>query len=199
MVDVQDILPRERCAGRLIYLMRHAAVDVAPETPPRAWRLSQQGRSDALALARSESWSGVGAIWSSGEAKAQETAQIISAEIGVRTAVEEALGELRFDAGYLSKADFELRVGNYLEGADDVDFEPYAEARDRIVSCISDLCLRTEGHLAVVSHGRIITVLLSHLLNRRLGRREWGEIGFPDLTVLNLETRMVSRGFATLW
>jgi broad specificity phosphatase PhoE len=49
--------------------------------------------------------------------------------------------------------------------------------------------------VAVVSHGRILTVLYSYLLGHRLGEKEWQSISLPDLSVINLETNTVESGF----
>jgi broad specificity phosphatase PhoE len=139
---------------------------------------------------------GVATIYHSHEIKARETAEIIAEVNGVRTVAVADLRELKFHGGFVPLDEFKRRVGAYLEGANDPDFEPYAEATERIVRCVQGLAAREQGRpFVVVTHGRIIAALYSWLFGRRLTRAEWGSIGFPDLSVVDLSTRKVVRGF----
>lgn len=180
---------------RLLYLVRHAAPLADPRLPPHTWGLSSQGREDAAAIARVTEWTNITTIWSSAEPKARETARIIADAVGAAVRIDEDLGELRFDAGFLPEEEFMERVGSFLDGADDSDFEAYGDALRRITSCISRLGRREGGALAVVSHGRILTVLLGHLLGHPAGSHVWRAMRLPDLAVLDLRQGAVVRPF----
>ncbi len=180
---------------RRLYLIRHASPEIDARVPARQWCLSAQGRRDAEALGRRLSLD-VARIWSSDEPKALETATILAAGPGAGTAVHADLREVAFASGILPQAEFRRRVQAYLDGADDPAFEPYEAARQRIMRCLAEICRTDDGDVAVVSHGRIITVLLSGMLGRRLGGRVWSRIGMPDVTLLDLESGDAVSGFA---
>lgn len=192
---LKEMVGSERLAGRRVHLIRHASPEIDPGLPAVEWGLSPKGRRDARALAVRMGLSAT-RIWSSGEPKARETAAILAEDAGVAAAVHADLGEVAFRAGFLAQAEFARRVARYLEGSADPGFEPYSEAQRRIMGCVAELCLAEEGDLALVSHGRIITVLLSEILGRRLGAAEWSRIGMPDWTLLDIERGVALAGFA---
>lgn len=190
MIGIRRMDPR----GLLV--IRHASPKIEPDVPPDAWHLSTKGHRDTWRLADKLQLASH-RIWSSEEPKAKETAAILAASSRCEVAVHRDLREVRFDAGFLSRQDFEARVASYLEGAGDPAFEPYAAAQRRIVACVEELGRLEEGDLVIVSHGRIITVLLSAVLGRRLGAPAWRQIRMPDWTLLDLGKGEAVAGFAT--
>lgn len=179
-----------------LYVIRHSLVHVDPQVSPENWRLSEEGIVAAHKLALQEQLDGVECIWHSPEKKAKETAQIIADTHHLNMRAEPDLRELKADIGFLEKADFQKRVGDYLEGQADSDFEDYQESVSRITACINGMVKESGGNpAALVSHGRILSVFYAHLLGRHLRRKEWLSIGFPDLSVLNTESWTVERGF----
>ncbi len=181
--------------SRRLYVVRHASPTIDEEKPPRAWQLSEQGRREAYELGHRVGLGPV-RIWTSDEPKAVETASIMASLSGGPTAVHAGLREVSFAARILPQAEFRERVGAYLDGTADPAFEPYDEARHRVTRCLEEIMDVEEGDIALVSHGRIITVLLGAILDRRLGSRLWARIGMPDFTVLDLERRVALGGFA---
>ena len=179
-----------------LYAVRHAQVAIRPEVPPEQWHLSPEGLTAARNLATEHPWHGVTGIWHSPQPKTAQTAKTIAAALGLPTQAADGLAELTMDTGYLGTAEFEYRVGAYLEGADDPVFEPYVAAQARILACVRDIVARAQGRsVAIVSHGRILTALFSALCASRLGREAWKSIRLPDLSVVDLDAGTVERGF----
>jgi 2,3-bisphosphoglycerate-dependent phosphoglycerate mutase len=171
-------------------------VNVDPQVPPSQWRLSPDGIKDARELALRETWGDVNIVFHSPEPKAVETAKVIAEVIGASLRVEPDLRELAMNTGFLTTEEFDRRVGAYLEGAIDDAFEPYSEAQERIVTCVNRLVRQANGQsIALVSHGRILTVFFSAILKKRLGYVEWKSIRLPDLSVVDSDTWKVERGF----
>ncbi|MHB1682576.1 MAG: histidine phosphatase family protein [Bacilli bacterium] len=61
---------------------------------------------------------------------------------------------------------FQSWHGAYLSGFNNPEFEDWGRAMNRIVDCIQGILSEANGSSeAVVSHGRILSVLFSHLLS----------------------------------
>lgn len=178
-----------------LYIVRHAQVNINFSVPSTEWRISEDGIRGTRKLVLSERWSTVHRIYHSPEPKAVATADIISEMTGIPTIVMDELHELRIPT-IQSTEEFILRVGAYLEGFPDPEFEEWAQATDRIVGCVGRITNEANGYsVAMVSHGRILTVLFSYLFKRRMTVKEWQSIRLPDLSVIDLETWTVERGF----
>lgn len=178
-----------------LYIVRHAQTTIDFGIPSTQWHISEGGMRETRELVLSENWSGVHRIYHSPEPKAVATADIISEMTGIPTSVMDELHELRIPTIQPTEA-FLLRVGAYLEGFPDPEFEEWAQATDRIVSCVRRITHEANGcSVAMVSHGRILTVLFSYLLKRRMTLKEWQSIRLPDLSVIDPETWAVKRGF----
>ena len=183
-----------------LFAVRHAQVLVEPRIRPEAWRLSEAGFASARALARRPEWADadLAAIHHSPQPKTAQTAAAIRREwtSAVPAFAEPDLAELRMDGGFLGAEAFEARVGHYLEGGRDPAFEDYGRAQERIVGGVRRILSAAGGRsVAIVSHGRILTVLFSALCGVRLGRPEWKSIQMPDLSVVDLDAETVTHGF----
>lgn len=179
-----------------LYVIRHSEVLVQPELAPEQWRLSDAGRILAKTLSEEEQWSDVRLVYHSPQPKAQETASILAGEIGVPVKEVQGLQELSMNTGFLSPAEFRQRVGDYLSGRPDPDFEKYGEAMLRIVGTFQDIVRELNGSSGVVvSHGRILSVFFSYLLGRRITVDEWQSMKFPELSVIDINTWRIERGF----
>ena len=185
--------------GRRLLLVRHATPHVDAGVPAGRWHLSVRGRQEAQSLAMDVRLQ-LPRIWSSPESKAQETATFLAALSGAEVAVHDGLREVGFRQGLLPEAEFRRRVASYLDGGADPDFEPYDVARQRILLCLAEIAGLEGGggDIALVSHGRILTVLVSALLGRRLGGRLWSRIGMPDYAWFDLEHGVALAGFAAV-
>ncbi|MDB5084168.1 MAG: hypothetical protein JWN30_1054 [Bacilli bacterium] len=179
-----------------LYVIRHAQVEIDPNVPAQEWPLSKEGERSTLELIAAESWPDVSTIYHSPEPKAEQTATIIADALSLKMESHLALRELQINTGFLSSAEFEHRVGAFLEGCPDPDFEDYELAGNRIEQGVKDIVRRAGGvSTAIVSHGRILTVWFSRLKGRRLTAAEWKSIKLPDLAVIDVDTWTVKSGF----
>jgi len=63
---------------------------------------------------------------------------------------------------------------------------------------VTDILRESAGKaVMVVSHGLVITVLYSYLIGPGLDPNGWKSLKMPDLSVIDLDTCMVERGFYT--
>ncbi|MBS7529003.1 histidine phosphatase family protein [Hazenella sp. IB182353] len=171
-------------------MIRHAPVEVDPDQPAAEWKCSEVGKKLTLELIDSVRWEDIHVIYHSPEIKAQQTAKIIANELGVRMYVRTSLREVEARIGFLPINQFIARVGDYLEGYPDPDFEDYDQAVARFHQSICEIV-----SAAIVSHGRILTAWYSYLLGSRLSRKDWQSIGLPDLSVVHTDTWQVKQGF----
>ncbi len=178
-----------------LYIVRHAQVNVDFSIPSTEWHISEDGIRATRDLVFSESWHGVRYIYHSPESKAVATAEIINEMTGIPTRMMDDLHEL-FIPTIHPADEFVRRVGAYLEGFPDPEFEDWRQAMDRIVGCVHKITKEANGSsVAIVSHGRILTALFSYLFKRRMTMKEWQSIQLPDLSVINIDTWTVERGF----
>lgn len=178
-----------------LYVVRHSQVNTDFSVPSSEWRISEDGIRATKDLAVSENWEGVYGIYHSPEPKAVETARIIGKFTGTPVKAMEDLHELRIPAISPAK-EFVRRVGAYLDGFPDPEFEDWEHATQRIIGCVQKIISEAQGRsVAMVSHGRILTVLFSHILRRRMSVTEWQSIRLPDLSVIDSDTWTVERGF----
>ena len=178
-----------------LLVIRHAAVHVDYAVPPARWELSELGRRQAQDLASNAPWQGIVRIYHSAELKAAATAEIISHQTGIPTACARDLGELAMPV-ILSRDEYLRRLERYFAGADDEEFEPWTAATRRIVQGVQDIVAGCPGQsVAIVSHGRILTVFFSYLLRRRLTLADWQSIALPDWSVVDTQMWTVESGF----
>lgn len=179
-----------------LYLIRHSEVIVESGTAPEQWHLSETGRKKAAALAEYEHWTGVHTVYHSPQPKTKETAAFICAHTGAAAKEMAGLGEVWMNGGFLEHEHFVQRIGDYLRGTNEDDFESFTAATDRIVTSILHIVRQLNGEsAAIVSHGRILSVFFSYLLGRRVTVEEWQSMRFPELSVIDVNTWRIERGF----
>lgn len=178
-----------------LYVVRHASVHVDFGVPSSEWVISEDGIRATRDLVLTEPWSEVRHIYHSPEPKAAVTARIIGDLTGIQTTVVDALHELRIPT-INPHDEFVRRVGLYLAGFPDPEFEDWDMATNRIVDAVQNIIRLANGSsVAMVSHGRILTVLFSYWLKRRMTVDAWRSIRLPDLSVVDMDTWQVDRGF----
>ena len=181
-------------AGRRLLLVRHAEPVVDLNVAAPLWHLSGRGRLAAAAMA--PHLPHVRAVWSSQEPKALETAHILAEAWDEAVWVHPDLAEARLALGPLEQEEFARRVRRYLDGFEEAADEPRAQAKERVVAAVRHILGEGPSDVAVVSHGRILTLLLEGLLGRPLGARHWERIAMPDWTLLDSDRWTVLAGFA---
>ncbi|MEX2158809.1 MAG: histidine phosphatase family protein [Dehalococcoidia bacterium] len=176
-----------------LYLVRHAAVVVRPETSSRHWHLSPEGRAAAEALAREPYWPSIALVYSSAEVKAIATAQRIAAPHELAIRIERALGEVERP---WTNAVYEDLVRRYLAGEPVEGWEPRDAALGRVRSCI-DAIVTIGEDAAVVSHGLALTLYVSDLLDldADASYELWRSIRFPDVAIVDPQARRAEKAF----
>jgi broad specificity phosphatase PhoE len=175
---------------RRVYLVRHAAPAVRPDTPSREWTLSDAGIAEAQALAvRAATW-GLRAVYSGDEPKMRGTALILgeASQAQVQVHIVDAFNETRVGRWIANSDEFNELVRAVFQG----------DPLPRGVESGDEAAARFEGGLriieqgpfpaAVVSGGRVLT---SYLARRRRGIEDafafWRGIPFPGWTSIDLD------------
>ena len=141
-----------------IYLIRHGEtasnanrVVQLPATP-----LSERGVAQAERLGRRLAGGGITRILSSDYARAQMTAERISAATGIEIEIEETLRERNF--GDLRGRSYSELGDIFAEGYEPPggeSWEAFFERADRSWEIVKRVAAETDGHLAVVTHGLV--------------------------------------------
>src|SRR5436190_4501965 len=112
----------------MLWLVRHATVELRLDRPASTWELSEEGRADAEALARR--LAPVARVVSSPEPKAVATADPLARLSGVGIELDEGLREVKRAANAPTYEAHREAVRRYLDGEDVDGWEP----RDRALT-----------------------------------------------------------------
>lgn len=152
----------------MLWLVRHAAVEVDPAVPPHEWRLTAEGRAAAEELAAR--LPSVARVVSSDEAKAVATAEPIARANRVELAFDERLREVRRERALPDYETHRAAVRNYLAGEPVDGWEPREQASARIREAVAGL-----DRAAVVTHATVLALLLGWSFER------WEALRLPDV------------------
>jgi broad specificity phosphatase PhoE len=184
------------CRMTKLYVVRHAEIRLDVDVPPDKWELTDSASSAVVNMLNGISVDSIDRIYYSPLLKASQTADIISNIYGIVKVERDCLREVERHFSYVDHGTFTRYVEKYLSGHDDGNFEKYYDVTERIVSCVMDILRESAGKsVMVVSHGVVITVLYSHLIGTTLDPNGWKTLKMPDLSVIDLDTGMVERGF----
>ncbi|MBA2297458.1 MAG: histidine phosphatase family protein [Actinobacteria bacterium] len=172
---------------RRLVLVRHAPVRLDPETPPRLWELTDEGRAAAERLARLDVFRGVEALVTSPEPKARATAAPIAVTGGYELRVDHGLREAERGAAPVDDRDgFVAQVDAWYGGTPVPGWEERDVAAARIVGAVARLRDELRGDLVLVSHGTVLSLYLAWLLGReRVDLAEWEAIPLPAFVVVD--------------
>ena len=162
----------------LVRYLTHPEVAIDPAGPITGWSLSQTGQTRVAALARSDALRGTGAVASSNEIMALETAQPLAACLQCPLEVHPGLHENdRSATGYLPPAEFEAMADRFFAEPESSirGWESARAAQSRILAAVG-ACLdlhRAQGHgdLLIVGHGGVGTLLYCALAGLPIDRR----------------------------
>ena len=155
-------------ANAYIWLIRHSAVVVQPETPARDWRLSADGRFRCHLLAQAMNASPIlpTRIVTSEEPKARETGAILADLWRVPWQPAPGLHEHdRHGVPFLDKAAFETAVHQFFTRPDSLVWgrETAVAARKRIETAVhTQRQTFPDDTLAIVTHGTVLSLLVHH-------------------------------------
>jgi broad specificity phosphatase PhoE len=168
-----------------ITYVRHAMPAVTEGVHSSEWHLDEATRAAAEIWAgRLEVGDGIGALVSSTEPKALETAAAIADRWG-STVVEEPrlreAGRPWIGTGYRAVAH------RYLRGEVPEGWEPHGEVADRVGAAVTDaMALASDGPAVVVSHGLALSLHLGDRLGADFDRETfWSRLAFPDAWALD--------------
>ena len=151
---------------------------------PSEWHLDDASRRAARALAEGlEVGEGIGALVTSTEPKAVETAEEVAARWSASGEEDDRLREAVrpwIGPGYRAMAHRYLR-GEALE-----DWEPHTEVASRVTAAVDDAVARSGGGaVVVVTHGLALCLHLGDRLGSEFDRESfWSRLAFPDAWVL---------------
>ena len=161
---------------RHLVFVTHPNVVVDPDLPVPRWPLSARGR-ERMRLGLALPWvRSVSAVYCSTEQKALDGARILARHCALPVVAIEALGENdRSATGFLPPPVFEQMADRFFaEPAVSVrGWERAVDAQARIVQAVRSIVLadRSDGVIAIVSHGAVGTLLYCHLAGEPIDRR----------------------------
>ena len=161
--------------ARDIYFITHPDVVVDPQTPVPDWALSQRGIA-RMRAGLAQPWiAQLKAVYSSAERKARDAAGVICERLGSPLRVVPDLAEVdRSATGYLPHAEHEATADAMFANPDVSarGWETARHAQARIVAAVEELIStdRTQGGIAIVSHGAVGAFLLCYLQNQPIAR-----------------------------
>ena len=161
---------------RTLYLITHPNVVISRDVPVPRWPLSELGKQRMRAGLRQPWVRDIAAIYCSTEQKAIDGAAILAQHLALPFHEVEALGENdRSATGFLPPDEFE-RVADEFFSSPELSvrgWERAIDAQSRIVRAVARIAEtdKTQGAIAIVSHGAVGTLLYCHLAGEPIDRR----------------------------
>ena len=183
-----------------LIIISHPEVAIDPAVPITEWGLNAVGHKRATEFASSEVLSNVTQIWTSGERKARETAEILAAPRALPVNCNLSLGENdRSATGYLPRDDFEAAADAFFAQPDTSHrgWETAVEAQRRIHRAVTEIVqTHHAGDLAIATHGAVGTLLWCALsdcsIDRKYDQPSQGHFWQADLATLKPDSGWVS-------
>jgi broad specificity phosphatase PhoE len=156
-----------------VHFLTHPEVTIEADVPVIDWSLSDRGRQRAVLA--NPALTGVRALFSSPEVKAEQAAHLIGQELGLELTLVGGLAELdRRSTGYLAEPDFWANYDEFLARPSHSarGWETAEDAQRRIVDTVRSLVAEvagdpsvevSQGEIALMSHGGVGALLLCHL------------------------------------
>lgn len=185
-----------------LLLIKHARPVVAPRIPADQWTLGDEGRAACAPLAEALRASSPGAIVASEEPKAEQTAQIVGAALGVPVRTAPDLHEHdRSNVPHLDNREFiSLMALLFAEpGRRVLGRESADEACDRFAAAVDQaIAQATETPLAIVTHGTVIALFAQRRagvadpfqLWRRMAQPSYLVLEYPQWKVVEVRERI---------
>jgi broad specificity phosphatase PhoE len=171
-------------AAAPITYVRHAMAAVEEGVDPADWHLGEATREQARTWAdRLEVGEGIGALVSSTEPKALETAVAIAERWPAEVREDDRLREATrpwIGTGYRALAH------RYLRGEAHEGWEPQAAVAERIAGAVGDARDAAAGAaVVIVTHGLALSIHLGDRLGADFDRESfWSRLAFPDAWAL---------------
>jgi broad specificity phosphatase PhoE len=175
----------------VLHLVRHGRPVVERDRPAHEWELDPAGYDDIWALRESGRLPTHAAWFSSPEAKALATAELLTdGQIGVVDGLRE---HRRESAEWLPDFDDAVRRAFAVPQAVAVPgWEPLAACRDRLLRAVEPILAACgDDDVVLVGHGTAWTLLVAELSGAEPDLARWRALAMPDLLVVE---RLRSRG-----
>ena len=152
---------------RTLILIRHSAVKSDPGKPAHEWALSAEGRSRCYELAAELERYDPAVFVTSAEPKAVETGRLLAEALDRPWTTAAGLHEheRRSTPYFDDPAAFETAVAQFFARPGELVLgeETAAQARSRFISAVDAVLTDyPTGKVAIVAHGTVITLFLSH-------------------------------------
>jgi broad specificity phosphatase PhoE len=162
--------------SRLFHFISHPNVVVDPAVPVPRWPLSEVGKARMIEGLKQPWIPEVAAIYSSAEQKAIDTARILASHLSIDFSQKEDLGENdRSSTGFLRPDEFEVVADEFFANPEKSvrGWERAADAQHRIIRAVKLIEQQDQsvGHIAIVSHGAVGTLLYCYLTGEPISRR----------------------------
>jgi len=173
----------------MLILVKHAKPVVDPELSPSRWRLSDEGRESCGRLSAALRPFAPAAFFTSPQPKAMETAALVAPSFGTSAVPRDALRE-HDETGapfFHTEAEFAQAIREFFARPNERVFgaESAQEALTRFTAEVEGLLSERDGTVAVVSHGRVISLLVAS--RTQLDPFEiWQELTLPSFVVLDM-------------
>lgn len=176
-------------ATQRLWLIRHAAPQIDPNVPAAQWRLSDEGQHACAELAERLRGQPINTLIASHEPKAQHTAAILAAHLGLPWRSADGLHEHERDqVGFLAPEQFQAAITALLTRPHEPTFgrETGEQARQRFERAIlREHAAQPTNDLAIVAHGTVITLLVAaHQPIDAVAF--WRSLRMPDIITLSL-------------
>jgi broad specificity phosphatase PhoE len=161
---------------RTLYLITHPNVVISRHVPVPRWPLSELGKQRMRAGLKQPWVREVTSVYCSTEQKAIDGAEILAQHLALNYSRIEELGENdRSATGFLPPEEFE-RVADEFFRSPELSvrgWERAIDAQSRIVRAVARIAEtdKTQGAIAIVSHGAVGTLLYCHLAGEPIDRR----------------------------
>lgn len=155
----------------ILRYVAHAEVSIEPELPVPRWGLSQQGRERVTAMLEQPWLATVGAVVSSAETKAMQTATILAKRVGLPLEIRPESGETdRSATGYVPHDRHERLAAEFFAkpAASAAGWERAIDAQLRVVEALDELLDDRSTDTIVVGHGGVGTLLYCHLTGQAI-------------------------------
>jgi broad specificity phosphatase PhoE len=162
--------------ARDLYFITHPNVAISRDVPVPRWPLSELGKQRMRAGLQQPWIRDLTAIYCSIEQKAIDGAEILAQRLAIGFSQVEDLGENdRSATGFLPPTEFE-RVADEFFGSPEKSvrgWERAIDAQSRIVRAVEEIAAKdkTDGAIAIVSHGAVGTLLYCYLAGEPIDRR----------------------------
>ena len=183
----------------LVYLIRHPAPEIRPDTPAVEWTLSEVGYRQIHRLLQEPWWQDIKQLYSSIEAKALVVATSASERFGIPYSSHSELAELHRPADFVP--DFRERIMQAFK-TPEVAFlggESIAAAQSRAWCFLQQVVGQGPLPSAVVSHGIVLSAVRALLLRRDfIDPLEWAQLPFCAVAEIDTDDWSIRQDFASL-